>query len=175
MDIVGLAEVVSAVAVLVGFGFAVSEVTRHRRTTSRESAFALVESYRTVEFAQALTLMVDLPPGLSKAELDERLGSDMKLVALLMTTWESLGILLFRGEVDIELVDDFFSGPIDLSWNRLEGYVQELRGIGRRETYFEWFQWLAERMAERESETRPVPAHIQHRGWSEQRRLRKRW
>jgi hypothetical protein len=34
-----------------------------------------------------------------------------------------------------------------------------------RDTVFEWFQWLAERMIEREGKTEPVPAHIAHRDW----------
>ena len=30
---------------------------------------------------------------------------------------------------------------------------------------WEWFQWLAERVAEREREVNPVPAHLAHRDW----------
>ena len=62
MDVVGVAEVVSAVAV--------SETRLHHRRKSRESALALLNSYQTPEFAVAITL--------------------------LMTTWESLGILTSR-------------------------------------------------------------------------------
>ncbi|UCC73845.1 MAG: hypothetical protein JSV86_04600 [Gemmatimonadota bacterium] len=29
----------------------------------------------------------------------------------------------------------------------------------------EWFQWLAERISERESSHAPIPAHIVHRSW----------
>lgn len=34
-----------------------------------------------------------------------------------------------------------------------------------RETIGEWFQWLAERFAEREGTARPVPTHLQYRDW----------
>jgi hypothetical protein len=34
-----------------------------------------------------------------------------------------------------------------------------------RETYFEWFQWLAERIDERESSLPAIPAQIEHRAW----------
>ena len=54
MDLVGIAEIVSAAAVLVGFGFAVSEVKRHRGHKARESALALVSAYQTPEFANAI-------------------------------------------------------------------------------------------------------------------------
>ena len=165
MDLVGIAEIVSAVAVVFGFGFAVSEVKRYRERRARESALALVNSYRSLEFASAIMLIVYLEEGLTRGELERRLGADMSLVALLMTTWESLGILVHRREVSLDLVDDFFSGPIILSWKKLEVLVRETRGQNNRETYFEWFQWLAERIRDRESAAEPVPAHIEHRSW----------
>jgi hypothetical protein len=72
---------------------------------------------------------------------------------------------VYRGEVDLQLIDDFFSGPIRISWHRLEGHVRGERAETGRETINEWFQWLNDRLAERESTERPVPAHIAHRDW----------
>jgi hypothetical protein len=80
-------------------------------------------------------------------------------------TWESLGVLVFRREVTLDLVDDFFSGPILLSWQKLRVAAQEERRALDRETGLEWFQWLAERMMEREKLSPPVPAYIAHRDW----------
>jgi hypothetical protein len=54
----------------------------------------------------------------------------------------------------------FFSGPVVLTWRKLEPYLQEIRKERKRETLFEWYQWLAERLMERESKGAPVPAHI---------------
>jgi hypothetical protein len=89
----------------------------------------------------------------------------MATLCAMMTTWESLGILVQRGQVDLPMVDDFFSGPIVLSWRKLQRYTDEQRAELDRQTIWEWFQWLAERMQERESATPPVPAHIEHRHW----------
>lgn len=167
MDIVGVAEIVSAVAVLFGFGFAVSEVMRYRKRKAWESALAIVNSYLTPDVARTITLLVDIPEGLSKKELTELLKDDMHLISLIMATWETMGILAYRREVSLELLDDFFSGPIVLSWQKLQAYVKELRVASDRDTYFEWFQWVAERMLERESRRSPIPAHIEHREWRE--------
>lgn len=81
-------------------------------------------------------------------------------------TWESLGVLVFRREITMDLIDDFFSGAIVLSWRKLHAYVEEDRRTLDRETVWEWFQWLAERVAEREREVNPVPAHLAHRDWT---------
>jgi hypothetical protein len=165
VDIVGVAEVVSAVAVLIGFGFAVSEMRRYRRRKERESMLELVKSYQTLEFAVALNRIVDLPDRLSKQQLENHLGEDMRFISLLMTTWEALGVLIHRREMDLGVVEDFFSGPILLSWKKLRRFVEEMRRIGGRETYYEWFQWLAERLEERESKVPPIPAHLEHKDW----------
>ena len=74
-------------------------------------------------------------------------------------------ILVFRGEVSIDLVDDFFSGPIVVSWRKLQCYFFDERRETGRETVGEWFQWLAERFAEREGAAPPVPANVQYRDW----------
>ena len=50
-----------------------------------------------------------MPDDLTKEEIEAHAGDDMRLVYALMTTWESLGVLVFRGEVSLSLVDDFFN------------------------------------------------------------------
>ena len=165
MDLVGLAEVVSAIAVLVGFGFAISEVRRARERKARESALELVRSYQTPDFAHAIMLLGDLPDSVTKDELEKCCREDLKLVSLLLGTWESLGVLTFRREVSLDLVCDFFSGPIVLSWRKVGPMVEEMRKETGRQTLYEWFQWLAERVLEFEEQASPIPAHIEHRRW----------
>jgi hypothetical protein len=86
-------------------------------------------------------------------------------VYALTTTWESLGVLVFRGQLHLDLVDDFFSGPIRISWTKLQPYFETEREEQGRETIGEWFQWLAEQMQKREALEAPTPAHVAHRDW----------
>jgi hypothetical protein len=106
-----------------------------------------------------------MPDDLTKEEIEAHAGENMHLVYALMTTGDSLGILVYRGEVGLDLVDDFFSGPITISWTKLRPYVKGEREEQNRGTIGEWFEWLADRMMERESDVPPIPAHIAHRSW----------
>jgi hypothetical protein len=169
LDLGTLAELVSAIAVVIGLVFAVVQLRQFRRVQEREACLALLRSYQTRTLARALLLLFELPDGLGKAGVEARIGSEMATLYAMMTTWESLGILVQRGQVDLAMVDDFFSGPIMLSWQRLQRYVVEQRQELARDTIWEWFQWLAERMRERELAASPVPAHIQHRDWTPRR------
>ncbi|MFH1277323.1 MAG: hypothetical protein ABIK65_02955 [Candidatus Eisenbacteria bacterium] len=160
-----VAEVISAVALVSGIIFAAVQLRHMRAARQREAALELLHSFQTPTFARALLIVWNLPLGLGRIELEERLGEDMGLVVSLMATWESIGALVFLRELDFSMVDEFFSGPIIVSWRALEQYVREQREHTRRATAAEWFQWLAEQIAEHESSVPPVPAYEAHRDW----------
>jgi hypothetical protein len=164
MDISTLANLVNAIAVTAGVIFAATQIRDFRRQRRRESMLSLVRSFQSPAFAQALRRVVELPENASGKQIQETLGPDGEdIVAHLTGTWESIGILVFHNELTLDVVDDFFSGPIVLSWNKLRPYVELLRQQYARDTWSEWFQWLAERMMERESKLPVVPAYIAHR------------
>lgn len=158
-------QAIEAIAVVIAVGFAIVQVRQYRREKQREAALELLHSFQTPAFARALNIVYSMPEGLSKEEIERFAGEDFHLVYAMMTTWESLGILVYRGEIDLQLIDDFFSGPIRISWRRLEAHVMGERAETGRETINEWFQWLNDRLAEAELKEPPVPAHIAHRNW----------
>jgi hypothetical protein len=159
-------QIVEALAVVVGVGFAMVQVRQYRRDKHREAAMELLHSFQTPSFARALNIVYGMPEGLSKSEVEAFAGDELHLVYAMTTTWESLGILVYRGEIELQMIDDFFSGPIVVSWRKLENYINgERRDVGR-DTINEWFQWLKERLEESESQTPPIPAFIEHKNWS---------
>jgi hypothetical protein len=166
MELSTIANLINALAVTAGVIFAAVQIRDYRRQQQRDSMSALVRSFQTPSFAHSLRRVSSLPDNVAREQIPSLLGADGEdHVYALLTSWEALGILLHRKEITIDLVDDFFSGPIIVSWRKLSRYVEAMRAEAERDTYFEWVQWLAERMMERESKTPPVPAHIAHRDW----------
>ena len=166
MDLSTLANLINAFAVTAGVIFAAVQIRDYRGQRHRDSMSALVRSFQTPSFAHSLRRVSSLPDNVTRQQISTLLGPDGEdHVYALLTSWEALGILLYRKEVTIDLIDDFFSGPIVVTWRKLSSYISELRRDAQRETYFEWVQWLAERMMEREKLSPPVPAHIAHRDW----------
>src|SRR5215471_6340101 len=164
IDVSTIANLINALAVMAGVIFAAVQIRDYRRQQHRDSMSALVRSFQTPSFAHSLRRVSSLPDSVARQQIPALLGSDGENhVYALLTSWEALGILLYRKEVTIELVDDFFSGPIVVSWRKLSRYIAVLRRDAQRDTYFEWVQWLAEQMMEREKQSPPVPAHIAHR------------
>src|SRR5438874_10808849 len=175
MEISNIANLINAFAVTAGVIFAAAQIRYYRQRRRRESMLELVRSFQSPAFTSALRRVLSLPDGADAQKIREMLGPDGEdAVYLVSLTWESLGVLVFRREVTLDLVDDFFSGPILLSWQKLKVYSEEWRRTLKRETGNEWFHWLAERMIEREKLSPPVPAYIAHRTWrSEERRVGK--
>lgn len=166
MELSTIANLINALAVTAGVIFAAVQIRDYRRQQQRDSMSALVRSFQTPSFAHSLRRVSSLPDNVAREQIPALLGADGEdHVYALLTSWEALGILLHRKEITIDLVDDFFSGPIIVSWRKLSRYVEAMRAEAKRDTYFEWVQWLAERMMEREAKTPPIPAHIAHRDW----------
>src|SRR5256885_6908768 len=166
MDISTLASLINAIAVTAGVIFAAVQIRQYRQRRQRDAMAALVRSFQTPSFAHALRRVSSLPDKVSREQISQLLGAAGEdHIYSLLTSWEALAILLYHKEVTIDLVDDFFSGPIIVTWRKLSRYIAETRTEADRETYFEWVQWLAERMLERESTTPAVPAFVAHRTW----------
>ena len=160
-------DLVSAIALCAGVIFAAYQLVELRRQHRRDAVLGLVRSFQSGDFTAALGRINSLPDGADRATIDQVLGPDGRdQVFLVGLTWESLGVLTFRREIDMGTIDDFFSGAITISWRKLHTFVENDRESLERETVWEWFQWLSERMREREDRSAPIPAHIAHRDWS---------
>ena len=125
----------------------------------------MLNSFQTNDFVKGLLLIFDLPDDADKKFIDKLPHEQYLSLYMVLGTWERLGILVYRREIDLDLVDDAFSGPIIQSWQKLEKYIHEFRARVKRDTAFEWFQWLAERMLECETTAEAVPAYVAHRDW----------
>ena len=161
-----LLSLLSTAAIVAAGVFAGIQLRLMNKQRARESALQLLHSFQTPEFLTALNIAFDIPEGLSRKEIEDRLGDKMTSVFVLFAIFESLGILIFRGEIDVDLVEDFFSGIVILSGRKFKRYLAEVRETSGRDTYYEWFQWLSEQFEKRELKSPAIPAYIAFRDWN---------
>jgi len=158
-----IAAIISTVILIAGIGFTVVQLRHARAARERGAMLELVHRLQTPEFARAMRVLFDIYYGPSNQKVADAVHQNPGLIYDLMATWESLGIMVYRGEMSLDMVDDFFSGPIVISWDVLGDYVRDERKKLHRDTTWEWFQWLAEQMKEREERKPPVPAYVAHK------------
>jgi hypothetical protein len=162
-----LVDIISTIAIIIGIGFGINQLRQYQSSRKRDSSQYLLNSYQTAEFLEGICTILSLPDGLTKKEIEEKVWDDVGLIFLVMSTWESIGILVFQKEIPMDMVDAAFSGPLLVSWEKLKLYVIGMRKEHQRDTFFEWYQWLYDRLIEREKEKHPVPAHVEHKDWEE--------
>src|SRR5436189_5204722 len=127
MDIGTLTNLINAFAVTGALIFAAAQIRYYRQRRRREAMLELVRSFQSPAFTSALRRVLSLPDGADTQKIRELLGPDGEdAVYLVSLTWESIGVLLFRCELTLDLVDEFFSGPILLSWKKLQVWAEEL-------------------------------------------------
>ena len=163
MDLSTIANVINAIAVTAGVLFAAVQIREFRRQRRRQSMYTLVQTFQSPDFAKALHRIIELPNNLDRAAMRAQVGAEGEAAIYFVTsTWETIGVLVFQKELTLDLVDDFFSGPIVITWRKLERYLKQVRRERQRNTLFEWYQWLAEQLMEREKDAPPLPANIAH-------------
>ena len=124
MDISTIANLINAIAVTAGVIFAATQIRDYRRQRKRDSMLSLVRSFQSPAFARGLRRVIELPDDASAEKIREILGPDGEdLMVHVTATWETIGVLLFHGELSIDIIDDFFRRPAAVSARYLVGVV----------------------------------------------------
>lgn len=158
-----MAEILSGIAVIFGFTFGLFEYHRNKVLERKEAAASLAQSFQTIELAAAIRLLMELPEPFDSDKYKKLSKTDKDLLWLLFASIESIGILVHRGELPLDLVDEFFSLPVVEGWRKLAPYIIELRDDLEGPQAWEWYQWLAELMIQSHQSSERIPAYIKHR------------
>jgi hypothetical protein len=161
-----IAQIVAPTVLAAGVVIGIIQLREFQRQRREVAAVELVHSFRNAEFNRALRLMWGLPEPMDAAALRAR-GPEYEDAAVLVgTTFEAVGVLVYRRVVPIEILDDLMGDAIVMLWSKLSPWVAGLRREQGRESVYEWFQWVADRMQERDRRTH-AGAHTRFRSWKE--------
>jgi len=165
MDPALVLQSISTLAIVGGLLFAGFQWRSAREAAARDAQLLLFRSFDTPLFTTAMRTITSLPDGLSAAEI-EALGDDrLELIWFWGGQIEGLGLLVHARAIPIALVDNFYGGPILITWRRLHRFAIDVRRQLGRDTMFEWFQWLAEQLEHLEREQGRAPAFEREADW----------
>ncbi len=163
MQLATLANVASAVAVLVAVVLGTLQIRQMRMTRALFTSAELVHAMQTADFASSVRLVMTLPDYAPPS----RVADDPEMAAAVLSlshVFESLGVLVYHRIIHIHLVDDLMGGYVRQSWRKLKPYVESRRSeVGVY--YGEWMQWLAERLDQFPSPGKEGGAHLTHKKW----------
>lgn len=163
MGISEIANLATALAVIVGVVFGILQLRHMAQTRAILASAELVRAMQTPDFTNGVTVIGRLPDGADPAAVN---GNPETLAAALHVghVLECLGVLVYHRILPLHLVDDLLGGYIRMCWRKLGPQVEARRkelGV----YYGEWTQWLAERLMEHPSPGKLEGAHVSHRAW----------
>ena len=145
LDLSTIANVATALTVLIAVAFGIIEMRRARREREERAAFAAVQAILTPEWMRSMLVIHNLPDDASAAmiERDARVLDAASAVGIIL---EGLGYSVYARIVPLHVVGDLLGGTVRIAWRKLRPYIEEeRRRSGSRKT-FEWFEWLAKQV-----------------------------
>ncbi len=158
-----IAEIVGAGTIVTGVAFGWIQMRHYRAEQRNAVAAELTRTFYNRDLAQALALLHGLPDGMTLREFRAK-GHEYEEAAVTVTTsFETMGVLVFKRIAPLELVVDLAGGIISTMSRKLQRFQEDLRKELDQPSWGEWFEWLGDQVA-RVKHTQP-PAHVLHREW----------
>jgi hypothetical protein len=159
MDGSNILSVLSTLALVGAVVFAGLQVRQTNLQRKEQTAIELARSMQSVEWTSAVGPISRIPLH-GALTLDQTTEAAATSLGLRL---ETLGYLVFRRAVTLDVIDELFGGMTRTAWDRLDPWVHKWRVDSGNEKAYEWFQWLAERLLERS--VSPTPAYRAHPDW----------
>jgi len=157
-------DIAQTLAVIVGVAFGLIQLRQLNVQRETQAGIELLRPLQAPDIAEAMMLVHSLPDNLTGDELRRRLGPHFGAVVGALALFESLGPMVARGHVPVDMYSDFYRGVTVLCWEKTRRYIEEQRASGWP-NLFEWLQWLAERMEERSTLASDIPAFTRFKTW----------
>ena len=113
--------------------------------------------------ARAIALIQTIPEGTTLKELREMGDEYMDAAVKVTTSFETMGLLVYRQIAPFDLVQDLVGGIVCTMSRKLKVVMEGLREEQNQPSWAEWFEWLGDQLDRKK--TSREPAHIQFKDW----------
>lgn len=158
-----IADIIGAGSIVTGLIVGWIQI-RHLRRQQRDAvAINLAQTFYSRDLAEAVVLLQELPDGISLSEVRAR-GREYEQAAItLCTSFETMGLLVYKRIADMDLVMDLAGGIVAVMVRKLRRWCEDIRAEQEQPSFAEWFEWLGDQAATHKAAA--GPGHIEHRDW----------
>jgi hypothetical protein len=164
-----LLNLLQSIAIVFGLVFGAVQLGQFRSEQRRQANAELARSFLTPELMSAFNLILTMPDSVSYETAQADYGDGAPDLLFLVQTFETVGLMVYRGDVELGTVDDFLGTFIIISWNKLKPMEEQYRAKYNAPSVAEWFQWLAERLQDYRAGAAPPPAYEAFKDWKPSR------
>lgn len=164
-EVVNIVQVLGIFAVIFGIWLALKQLKLLRNQRRDLAIMECARAFEDKEFTEAYRLLTSLKAGQTKEQLTAH-GEDFEIAALRAgMKFETIGLLVYKGVVPIDAIEDLVGGAALVIWKVLEQWVKQTRVDRNHPTILEWFEWLVDRLIERGEQDRS-PAFEAYKTWT---------
>jgi hypothetical protein len=158
-----IADIIGAGSIVTGLIVGWIQI-RHLRRQQRDAvAINLAQTFYSRDLAKAIATLQPLPDGISLAQLRE-LGPRYEQAAVTVaTSFETMGLLVYKRIAPLDLVLDLAGGIISVMSSKLSRWQQDLREEQQQPSWGEWFEWLGDQAAKVKHVGEP--AYLRYQDW----------
>jgi hypothetical protein len=161
------AQIIGAGTIITAVIFGSFQIREYRRRRENIVAAEIMRSFYGPDFARAVFLIQTLPDAISANELRSQGPKYEEAAILITTTFETMGLLVFRNIAPFSLVQELAGGLIIVTWKKLSVWLNAVREEQSQPSWAEWYEWLALQMAAVKPNSEP--AHIKYQNWKPKR------
>lgn len=162
-DLAAVAEIIGASSIVTGLVFGWIQLRQYRIQQRDTIAQSLTQTFYKQDLARAIAILQNVPDGISLVDL-RAMGREYEQAAVAVTTsFETMGILVFKRIAPLDLVVDLAGGIILTMSRKLARFQEDLRVEQSQPSWGEWFSWLGDQVAR--VKIAQQPAHVAHRDW----------
>lgn len=148
-----LAPIFSLIAIIAAIIFGIVQLKQFRMQRKDLAAVEVMKTMQDVAFTDSVIAVNKLKKGISLKSL-RKLDIDYEQAVLILgTKFETLGFLAFKKIIPIDFVENLVGGECIRHWNKLSHYVSDFRNESNQPLLFEWFEWLAYQLHQRQRHT----------------------
>lgn len=162
-SLANIAEILGGIMILGGAIFGMVQLRELKQQRINAIASDLMRTFYSTDLSRAVSLIHSLPDGVTAEELRSRGDEYERAAVLVSTNFETMGLLVYERIATYELVEKLAGGMIVSMWTKLENWLATLREEQNQPSWAEWFQWLAQHMADSKDEA--APAYKKYSDW----------
>jgi hypothetical protein len=165
LDLSSTLNLISTVAIAAALIFAALQVRQQNLKRTDQAAVTVIQTMQSERWTRALDLIGKLPENTQLSNI-ERMGPEVVSSLFDLTLrLETIGYMVFRRIVQLDVVDDLIGGVTLVFWSRAKAWSDQIRVQTGNPKFAEWCEWLAGRITERRARLGHEPAHIRHAHW----------
>lgn len=160
-------NLISTVAIVAALIFTALQVRQGNIKRRDQAAVTVIQTTQSEGWTRPLEIVSNLPAQASVAEV-QRAGPEVQRAMINFgVRLETIGYMVFKRIIDLKTADDLIGGVALMFWSRTKNWAERERERMGNPKYYEWCEWLADRIAERREKMGHQPAHVLYTDWRE--------